>query len=149
METPVTTYTIKGVFRPIIWEFKYNLNGDLVSFKILDTHPLNDVQIEWLRENLPYKQNEIEDLRKHKNFELIKNEPDLSFTSFWNAYNYKVKKVMAERAWKKLSKADRINAIAKIKHYDGFLKRKFNQSKANPASYLNQRYWEDNYGSEN
>jgi hypothetical protein len=150
METPVTIYTVKGRNFPTVWEFQYDLNGVLKLFKLLEG-TLTETQRKWLfnPNRFPYLENEIKGWKSIKNIELIIGQPNLEFDTFWDVYKYKIKRVVAERAWKKLSKADRINAIKGIEKYDGFLKRKHNQSKANPATYLNQRYWEDNYGSLN
>jgi len=145
---PLTTYTVKGKNFPNVWEFKYDLNGVLKSFKILEG-ALTKTQQEWLFNvnRFPYLENEIKGWKSIKNIELIIGKPNLEFTTFWNTYNYKLKKVVSEKAWKRLSIADRINAIKGIQKYDGYLKRKSTQQKANASTYLNQRYWEDNYAS--
>ncbi|PKP26614.1 MAG: hypothetical protein CVU03_03500 [Bacteroidetes bacterium HGW-Bacteroidetes-2] len=143
-------YTIKAKNSDALLEFKYDLNGNLTQFKILEG-VLSAQQMRWLFSNGNFPAIEpfmhshwIAKLKPH--FEITIGEPDLSFESFWNAYNHKVKKVMAENAWKRLSTRDKMNALAGIKSYDNYLKRK-GVAKAHPSTYLNQRYWEDNYGS--
>ncbi|QKX04866.1 hypothetical protein HN014_08030 [Aquimarina sp. TRL1] len=141
-----TTYTVKSKNYPTIWEFKYDLNGVLTSFKIDGS--LNQTQIDWLfSSKFPYKEEVIKKWKSIKNFEIIIGAPDLSFQTFWNVYGYKIKKVVSERAWKKLSKADRLNALKGVKKYNNFLYRKPGREKANAATYLNQKYWEDEYSS--
>ncbi|WP_136464927.1 hypothetical protein [Flagellimonas onchidii] len=148
MEAPRTIYTVKGKNTPMLWEFRYDLEGYLTDFKILEGR-LNERQIKWLFTPIrfPYREASIRSWKAIKNFEMTIGRPELTFGVFWNTYNYKVKKVVAQRAWERLSQSDKMNAIAGIKKYDGFLQRKVSQAKANPATYLNQRYWEDSYGS--
>lgn len=145
-----TTYTVKAKNTGSLWEFKYDLNGNLSQFKILEGE-LSAVQRQWLfcAGNFPdieavMTANWIPKMRA--NFEVTKGEPDLSFDAFWSAYNHKVKKVKAESAWKALANRDKMGALAGIKSYDNYLRRK-GVAKAYPSTYLNQRYWEDNYGS--
>lgn len=148
MNIAVILYTVKGKNFPVIWEFSYDTEGFLVEFKILEGQ-LNEKQINWLfhKNRFPYTEQGINSWSGIKNIEVIKGKPDLSFDKFYNTYNHKVKKVVAQRTWKRLSKVDRINAIAGIRPYDNHLKRNTNKPKAYPATYLNQRYWEDNYSS--
>ena len=148
METLKTIYTVKGRKVKVLWEFHYDIEGYLVEFKILEGR-LNDIQLKWLIDPLkfPYRESMISMWKGVKEFSIIVGKPKLSFELFWKAYNYKIKKVVTQRAWQRLSQSDKINAIAGVKNYDGFLHRKVSQAKANPATYLNQRYWEDSYGS--
>lgn len=148
MSEIVTTYTVKGRKTSIIWEFKYDLNGLLSNFKIVEGE-LDDQQKKWLfyYTRFPYTENKIKSWDKvYKNFEVVIGEPDLSFDTFWNLYNYKVGKLQAKKAWDKLSKSDQLKAIKQIKAYDGMLYRKKIQ-KANPATYLNQRRFDDEFNS--
>lgn len=145
-----TTYTVKSQNDTHIWEFKYDLNGHLRSFKILEGE-LSAKQMKWLFAQANFPANEsimktvwMKNLKE--NFEILVGEPDLSFYAFWNSYNHKVKKVVSEKAWNRLSKKDRMDALKAIKPYDNYLARK-GIAKAHPATYINQRYWEDNHAS--
>lgn len=145
-----TIYTVKSKYDTHIWEFQYDLNGHLRTFKILEGE-LSVKQMKWLFGGQNFPANEVmmktiwmKKLRS--NFEVVVGEPDLSFEAFWNAYNHKVKKVVSERAWNRLSKKDRLDALKAIKSYEGYLHRK-GIAKAHPATYLNQRYWEDSFAS--
>jgi len=140
-------YFVTGASFSGILVFKYHLNGDLAVFELQEAE-LDNKQRNWLfSKNFPYYENQIDLFRKLKEFDVKSEIPTFTFDDFYTAYNYKVKRVVAERAWKKLTQVDKMNAVAGIKKYDGFLHRKVSQSKANPATYLNQRYWEDEYGS--
>ena len=145
-----TIYTVKSIQDGYIWQFKYTLNGDLKSFEILEG-TLSANQMKWLFSSSNFAANEsimktvwMQNLKK--NFEITIGAPDLSFEAFWKAYNHKVKKIISEKAWERLSKKDRIEAIKGIKPYDNYLARK-GIAKAHPSTYINQRYWEDNHAS--
>ena len=143
----LTTYTVTGTNTNIVWRFKYRLNGLLFEFKLIEGE-LDQKQINWLfvKGHFPYKEAQIKGWKAIKNLKVEIGKPDLSFEAFWNAYNHKLKRVLSERAWKRLSAKDQLDAIKGIKAYDGMLSRK-GIAKAHPSTYLNQRYWEDNHQS--
>lgn len=144
----LTTYTVKSKEHGFIWLFKYRLNGALKSFEIVEGE-LSLTQRKWLfaQANFPVLESYmkavwIKELKK--NFEVSIGLPKLDFDAFWEAYDYKVKKVAAQKAWKKLSEANRIKAFMAIEGYNKHLQRK-NVAKAHPATYLNQCYFEDEW----
>lgn len=71
-------------------------------------------------------------------------EPNIAFDAFWNAYNYKENRALAEKAWLKLSDGERENAMKSVANYvarthtDGTF-----PSRAHPSTWLNQRRWCD------
>lgn len=71
------------------------------------------------------------------------------FVEFWNTFNFKRNKQTAEKAWNKLNNKDRAAAMAAIPNYHAYLEHKrstgFNQNNLYPATYLNERRWEDDY----
>lgn len=145
-----TTYTVKSKKDKYVWEFKYDMDGSLVSFKILEGK-LSGKQIDWLFSTGNFAANEnvmknVWMLKLKANFEISVGEPDLSFETFYNVYGNKIKKTKAEAAWKKLRKADKILALQKIKSYKGYLKRK-QVAQMNPEAYINQKRWEDDFDS--
>lgn len=147
MIEPVTIYTVKVRKQSIVWEFHYDLEGFLTNFKIIQGR-LNEKQKVWLFHpaRFPYTENSINSWKAVKTFELIKGQPNLDFTTFYNLYRYKVGKLEAQRAWKKLNKADQLKAIKQIKAYEGFLHRK-RIEKVHPATYLNKRRFDDEFNS--
>lgn len=145
---PEKIYNVIGSSFKGVMVFKYNLSGVLTSFELQDADEFDERQVNWLfRKMFPYKETGIGHFRATKNLTVTEGEFNLVFEMFWNAYKYKVKKVLAEKAWEKLSDDDKIRAIAGIRHYDAFLFRKRGQDKAYPSTYLAQRYWEDEFGS--
>ena len=141
-------YHIIGSSFSGIMVFKYCLNGYLTSFELKDADVFSKQQASWLfSRHFPYQENQINNFKSVKNFTVTEGKFDLSFETFWNAYSNKVKRVVTEKAWEKLSDVDKIAALAGIKHYDRYLSRKRGQAKAHGATYLNQRYWEDDFAS--
>lgn len=146
-----TKYTVTGKETDIAFEFCYDLNGDLIAFKII-RGSLTKAQSKWLfSPRFPAYEKYIKliwmtDPDFQKRFKIEAGEIDLSFETFYNAYNHKIKKVKAKAAWDQLNKADKLEALKGIKAYNGYLKRK-GVAKANPQAYINQRYWEDDFNS--
>jgi hypothetical protein len=144
----IKEYNIVGSSFTGIMVFKYCLNGLLTSFELIDAEPLSDDRIKWLfSRHFPYKETQINNLRAYKNFTVTEGEFDLSFDVIYDLYKNKVKGVVAKKAWEKLSDIDKIAAIAGVKHYLGYCNRKRNYTQAHLGTYLNQRYWEDEWGS--
>jgi len=141
------TYTIKSKNSNNVWVFKYSLNGFLNHFEILEGN-LSETQEQWLDEknNFPLREQKMKEWQKNlkQNFEITIGDPDLSFDAAWNLYGNKVKRVFAERSFEKLNKADVIKLFIHIPKY---LKRinKSKEAQAHFATYINQRYFEDEY----
>ena len=143
-------YNVIGTSFKGLMVFKYHLNGLLASFELKEGCELDDKQINWLfSRHFPYKETQLSHFRAIENFRITEGEFDLSFEAFWKAYDRKLKRMMSEKAWNKLTTSEKMNAIAGIRHYDGYLARKRNMEKAHPSTYLNQKYWLDNWGSAN
>lgn len=139
----ITAKTFKGTL-----VFKYHLNGVLAAFELVDAE-LSEKQIKWLfSHRFPYLETQINHFNALENFNVSSSEIDLGFEAFWNAYTYKIgKRVMAQNAWNKLSKSDRIAALKGIRPYNNYLKRNIGVAKAHASTYLNQKYWTNEYAS--
>lgn len=147
---PQTTYTVKSKREHYIWQFKYDLNGNLIAFEIV-SGILTTNQMRWLFTNTHFPAIESIMVNKwipllKKDFEIDIGEPDISFDAFWKIYKYPVQKKRSQAIWEKLSKADRIKAIKAIKSYDGMLSRK-KIDKAMPDTYLRNRRYEDDFNA--
>lgn len=147
MNEPRTTYTVKGKDFPVVWEFQYDLEGILRGYKLLDGE-MSEKLRNWMFHPIrfPYFESTMNTWKGIKNIEVITGSPDLSFDSFWKLYSYKVGKVTAEKAWKKLSKTDKLKAIKSIKPYNSYLRRK-GIEKAYAATYINKRRFDDEFNS--
>jgi len=72
-----------------------------------------------------------------------------SFADFWASWPNKTAKAQAEKAWKKLSPAGREAASsAAVAWFADWRRRHPDASPIHPASYLNQRRWEDERASQ-
>lgn len=143
----LTTYTIRSKNTTNVWVFKYDLNGFLNEFKSLEG-TLSEKQINWLfrQGNFPYIEEQVKEWTKKlkHNFEILKGEPDLSFSAIWELYDNKVKKVFAERAFEKLKEADKVKCFIHIPKYKQRIA-KSKEAQAHLATYINQKYFEDEY----
>jgi hypothetical protein len=146
----VTTYRAKGKEIGLVFLFKYDLNGNLKTFEIAEGE-LNAKQMKWLfaESNFPacesiMKTIWMKDNKYKKVFEIELSTADLSFDAFWNAYDYKVDKWQAEKAFEKLKEADIIKLFISIPEYKKFITRKNIPAKY-PGTYINQRSFLDDY----
>lgn len=145
MEQLTTTYTVK-IERGDIWVFKYNLNGVLIHFNVLEGD-LTEKHANWLyiQGKFPYEEKHIKDWKaKLKQLTIEVGEPDFSFDSLWNLYDNKVKKFESEKAFKKLKQADIVKCFLSIPGYKKYLQKK-GTAKALLSSFINQRYFEDDW----
>ena len=68
-------------------------------------------------------------------------DDDLEFMAFYDRYNNKVGREKAFKAWKRLNKADKIEAFDKVEHYFSTIKEGI--SKVHPSTYLSTKRWTD------
>ncbi len=150
MNEPLTSYTCRSRNTNVIWIFRFNLEGQIKSFEI-HGDALTSKQVNWLfsENNFPVSEDVVLSWKYvlKKNFEIFKEEFDITFLNFYALYDYKVGKQEAEKAWNKLSKKDKISAIIGVKHYNNYLKRNNGIAKTYPSTYLNKRRWESDYRS--
>jgi hypothetical protein len=67
-----------------------------------------------------------------------------TFPAFWADVPVKIGKAAAEKAWRKLSPADRTEAHSRVKaFYASWRKQHPDASPLHPSTYLNGRRWED------
>ena len=123
--------------------FKFDLQGRLLAFDILETPPTQEIYT-FIQRNLPTTLGQlVQRVKGWKTSELHEVAQDLSFESFWNTYaNKNGKKKMCENTWEKMNDNERGLALAGIEKYNKAVKRD-GVSKAYPSTYLNQKYWEN------
>lgn len=149
------TYTIKSKLNGYVWLFKYTLNGDFVSFEILEGK-LTAKQVTWLfggtneknefqegkfpivEETIKVWQKKLKD-----NFEITIGEPDVSFENLVKIYPFNAlsKKKLAKERFEKLTKAEKIKIFLKTPE---FIKLKTAEGTKFPylEVYINQRWWD-------
>ncbi len=145
----LTTYTVKSKEKGLIFLFKYDLNGHLKAFEILEGE-LSQSQIKFLfSPNFPATETLMKSVwQKEKlyteRFEIVKATPVLDFENLWQIYNNKVKKFEAEKSYNKLKEPDKIRCFLAIKGYDKYLAKQ-GVAKAHLSTFINQRYFEDEW----
>lgn len=145
----LTTYRAKGKTIGLEFLFKYDLNGNLKVFEIVDGE-LNDEQMAWLfSANFPATEEIIKNkwikLDKYKKvFEISTSPAVINFEALWNLYDYKVKRFDAEKAFKKLKEHEVIKCFTSIPGYNKYLRNK-QIAKAHLSTFINRRYFEDDF----
>jgi len=137
------TYTVK-IENGDIWQFKYNLNGFLIAFNVLEGE-ISQVHSDWLfvKGKFPYVEDKIKEWQKKlKQLTIEVVEFDLSFDNFWKKYDLKVKKESSEKAWNKLPDADKIKCFLRLKKYNDRLA-VTGQAKAHLVTWINQKRYND------
>ena len=139
------TYTVK-MQNGDIWQFKYNLNGVLVFFNVMEGD-LSEKQEQFLyvQGNFPWKEAQIKGWSKlYKTIKVEEGERDLSFNAFWKMYPYNPlsKKKIAQDRYDKLKEQEKIKILSKISEY---IKLKNQQNSNFPYAevFINQRWWDN------
>jgi predicted HTH transcriptional regulator len=137
------TYILTAKKNAVSITFKYDFKGRLIFFEVAGDD-LTDQQHSWLLGRVPLYETEVVKFKKfNEAFNFDELPVDLSFDRFYDEYgNKKGKKVMAQNAWKKLSKTDKVKALLYIPK----LKREKlldNTAMPYPSTYLNQKYFEN------
>ena len=152
----LTVYRAQGKEIGICFLFKYDLNGHLKAFEVAEGN-MNANQVRWLVKlstdgthtrfpafEADFKERWLNDVEIKAKFDIKVSPADISFEAWWKIYNLKVKKELTEKAWKKLSEADQIDAFLALPRYEAFLTQS-GQAKAHPVTWINQKRWLDEY----
>jgi len=143
-----TTYTVKSRKNGFILVFRYDFKGFLRAFEILEGQ-LNFKQRDWLYRspNFPTTEEQMKLWQAilKKNFEIHKQDPEVTFEAFWEAYGLKTRKKETEGFWKKMSPGDRFKALAGIRQYNNHLRLHAWKNKVDPIRYLKHRRYEDEF----
>lgn len=137
------TYTVK-IEKGDIWQFKYNLNGYLIAFNVLEGE-ISEAHSNWLYKEgkYPYLEAHIKKwAEKYKKLTIEVSDFDLSFENIWKLYNLKVKRDNSEKAWNKLSDQDKIKCFLRLKKYNTNLATN-GQAKAHLVTWINQKRFND------
>lgn len=79
------------------------------------------------------------------NTKIVASDVEITFEMFWKAYDKKINKARCVLLWNKLSKADQAAAYVGVRPYNKYLFENKWRSKADPETYLRNRYWENEY----
>lgn len=97
------------------------------------------------KNRVPAHINHLQEAFDGKNVVIREAEYEVTFEMFWNAYNKKINRLRCIKLWDKLNKTDRALAYVGIKEYDRYLFKNEWRGKADPETYLRNRYWENEY----
>ncbi|MBN1187020.1 MAG: hypothetical protein JXB49_32380 [Bacteroidales bacterium] len=111
-------------------------NGILEQFE--NNTDLNEAQLDYFTRNFPLRLATLEAMKGV----IVKEVTDLSFEAFWSKYDYKVDKQQAEKFWNKMTRPDKLAALAGITKYRYGCRLK-NTAMIYPVRYLRNRRWED------
>lgn len=145
----LTTYRAKGKTIGLELLFKYDLNGNLKAFEIAEG-TLNHDQQKWLFDNKHFPSDETkmkywESSKDFKEkFDVTVAPAVLNFEAVWELFGHKIKKFESQTRWNKCNEATKIKIFASIPAYKKYVERK-GISQKNLASYILQRYYEDDY----
>ncbi len=76
---------------------------------------------------------------------IVEADIAVSFDMFWTAYRKKINRLRCEALWKKLDKTEQVQAFLGIKNYDKFLHKEDWRNKADPDTYLRNKYYQNEY----
>lgn len=107
---------------------------------------LTDDQIKYFKEKLPVTySDDFGGNFGRSELTVIKEGFKITFEQFWNRYSVKHNKIRTEKQWNKLSISDQVNAFFKYKMYERHLAMNPWKNKAEPETYLKDRYWESEW----
>jgi hypothetical protein len=107
---------------------------------------LNAEQIDWMKGRIPSKLfAEFSDCFKGVPITALMEGYEVTFDMFWHAYGEKINRLRCEKRWDKLSKTDKAKAYAGVAVYLRHLAKNTWQSKANPDTYLMNKYWNNEW----
>ena len=122
--------------------FVLNDSNLLVQF---DACAINDLSVlTWILQRLPTSLSDLYQMCAQYKFELVEVPLDLSFDTFWDAYDFKMgSKDKAKKLFMALSDADKTLAIAKIDAYKRYLTCNEGIKQVYPERYISHRRFEN------
>lgn len=120
----------------------FGLTGDVFTL-IENNSDLSKEQMNWMLGVLS-KGSNLKQLAQRVSGQLSVVPTDLSFESFWNAYNWKRNRYRAEPLWNKMTEAERIECLLNIPQYHHW-QRQNNVAMLNPDNYLKRAEYKTNW----
>ncbi len=123
--------------------FMYDDNGKLVWFS--NDAQLSEAHLVYLHKNFPVIDGLMVRMAGESKTLIIRQTTnEVTFDAFWEAYNFKMDKLDAQKAWSKLTPDQQNKAFENIPSYKYFLLMRRNQATLYPATYLRGKY-DSNY----
>lgn len=123
----------------------YGIDKKLLFIDFMKSE-LSEDQIEYFKSKVPvfYKDDFVASFGNAK-IAVVEEGYVVSFEQWWEAYNLKRNKVRCLKLWEKLSEADQVNAFFKLQSYERHLSLNSWRTKAEPDTYIRNRYWESEW----
>lgn len=115
------------------------------QIKMLEFTDSATEQVRYILRSIPNDETKIIDFAKLIKCRINNAQTDLSFNAFWNAFSYKVGKlVRTNNIWDTLNDVEKQAVFASIPRYHRFIKA-MNQNSAYAQTWLQNRMWENDY----
>jgi hypothetical protein len=125
-------------------EIIYKFDGTLCTINLSDTN-MYFMAVDLFKHTVPSNLSDLETAFINRKVTIVEANFEATFDMFWKAYNKKINRKRAEELWNKLPKEQQVLAWAGVAAYDKYLKVNDWRSKADPETYLRNRYWENEY----
>ncbi len=111
---------------------------------------LDNEKINYFKKHLPAHfelgSEELHSFFGDSRFNITDEKYFVSFDQFWNRYNVKRNRERCEKLWLKLSQADQVAAYFKLGKYERYCQINVSwYTKADPDTYLRNKYWNNDY----
>ncbi|MDO3641957.1 hypothetical protein [Mucilaginibacter sp. L3T2-6] len=121
--------------------FGYDHNGDIVFY---NNEIADEVVVKWMKRFIPIDKHELETFKTKVQATITEVPEDLTFERFWNAYDKKHNRKRTEPLYNKLSDAEKMQALMRIKQYQEYCYLK-SRGIADPEKYIRERYFETDW----
>src|SRR5260221_304091 len=123
----------------------YGMDNRLLYIDFLKCD-LTDDQISYFKNHLPVSySDEFSKAFGSSNLNIIKEGYRVSFDQWWTRYSLKRNRERCVKVWDKLSEGDQASAYFKLGMYERHLSLNSWKTKADPDTYLRQRYWNNEW----
>lgn len=137
--------TVKGKNATERAEVAYDDKGVLTSVDLGMTSS-DVVKRKFMLEFIPIEEAQLVKYKGHEKVSLEQFPENLSFTAFWEHYDYKVgKKARAETLWGVMTAGEKSLCMVAISRYKKWHARNQHVQKLYPETFLSQRRWENEY----
>ena len=130
----------------------FGLDGKLLFIDFLKAS-LTDEQIQFFKEKCPASLIDpgigaesllASNFGKSK-LNIVQQGYFVTFEQWWTRYNLKRNRERCEKLWSKMSEADKAAAFFKLGMYERHLSLETWRTKAEPDTYLRNRYWDNDW----
>lgn len=122
----------------------YNEAGSLLLLSF-ENCAMSLQQIAGMKATMPAQVDGIEQAFKPTRCTVVETAFEVTFDMFWIRYGKKINRARALQLWDKMNKSEQVTAWASVPFYDKYLKKDSWRPKADPETYLRQRYWENDW----